>query len=595
MCGVFGIVSNKNQKIGKKLLQGGKGLSYRGYDSVGCATIFNHKINLKKDIGKIENVAQKLKFDQMTGKRGIIQLRWATFGAPSKRNAQPHFGCQKSIIGAHNGNIVNNLPLREKFIKQNHQVRSTNDGESCVHAFDHFFLQGQSPLQSLRQAYRILEGDYAYLITTTKENEIYAVKKGSSLVAGYGQGETYISSDLPSLLPFTRKIVRLNDGEAIILSPEKIEIYDIKTGKKLRRSIENVTESIQTAQKAGYPYFYLKEVNEQSQASQDLIDFLKASKYVKKFLAPIKKAQRIYLVGCGSSYHAAVLGAYYFSLVAKKPAFPVLAPQFLEQFLPGLEKNDVTVLISQSGETKDIINVVKAIKKKKSPILGITNILGSTLMRESDVYLPLVCGYEKSVIATKTFMNQAIIFLYLSHCLANKKINFLSRLPSLIKKTINQTQSSAKKISQKLNKIKDLYCLGYGLSQPIALEGALKIKETTYSHAEGMLSSEFKHGPLTAIKKNFPVIFISTPKDEKTMINHINEVTCRQGTAIAIAEPGKLLEKSVKEKIDLPKSSQYLFPLLAIIPLQLIAYYWALNKGIDPDFPRNISKTLTVD
>lgn len=595
MCGIFGIVTDKNQKIGQKLLIGGQGLSYRGYDSVGCATIANQKIVLRKNVGKIETIAKKLKFNQMTGQRGIIQLRWATFGAPSKTNAQPHYGCQKTIIGAHNGNIVNNIFLREKLLKSGHRVRSTNDGESCVHAFDHYFLKGKSPLQSLRQAYQLLEGDYAYVITTTQENKLYAVKKGSSLYAGYGHQETYLSSDLPSLLPFTNQILYLNDDEAIILSPEKIEVFNIKTGKKLSRQPKIVKESIPIAQKAGYPHFYLKEVNEQPQAARDLIDLLNASKYVKKFLVPLKKAQRVYLVGCGTSYHAAFLGAYFFSSLAKKQVFPVLAPQFLEQFAPHLNRNDAVVFISQSGETKDILNAVKVIKKKKCPILAIINILGSTLMNQSDVYLPLACGYEKSVAATKTFMNQIILFLYLATVLGKKNPQLLNRLPNLIKKTISQTQKPAQKIAKKLKSVSDLYCLGYGISQPIALEGALKIKEITYSHCEGMLSSEFKHGPLTAVQKNYPVIFVSAPQDEKAIINHINEVTCRQGLTISISEPSKIIKKSVAFKIDLPKSNQEFFPLLAIIPLQLIAYYWSITKGIDPDFPRNISKTLTVD
>lgn len=594
MCGIFGIVSNQEHQIGKKLLVGGSGLSYRGYDSVGCATLWGNKIVLRKDVGKIDKVAKKLKFGQMMGKRGIIQLRWATFGAPSKTNAQPHFGCNQKIVGAHNGNIVNNIILREKFKKSGHLVRSTNDGETCVHAFDQFYLKGYSPLKSIQKAYQLLEGDYAYLIATTEENKLYAVKKGSGLVVGLGKEENYISSDLPSILSFTRKIIRIKNGEAVILSPEKIEIFDLKTGKAIKRRTENIKESMSSVQKEGYSHFLLKEIHEQPKVAQDLLHLLKTSGYVKPFIQAIKKADDVYLVGCGTSFHAALLGSYYFSLLAKKPTVPVLGPQFIEQFGHSLDKNSLAIFISQSGETKDIINAVKFAKKKGAKVLGIFNVLGSSLMYESEIYLPLACGYEISVPATKTFLNQIILLLYLSSRMGKRKLG-LSQLPRLIEKTIKTVNTFCKKIARRLGKAKDLYYEGYGISHPIALEGALKLKEITYRHCEGIFSSEFKHGPLSAIEKGFPVLFVSAPNDGSLILNHINEVACRHGMTISISEPSKILTKSVDLKVNIPKSNQFIFPILATIPLQLIAYYLSVLSGLDPDFPRNLSKTLTVD
>lgn len=594
MCGIFAIVSEKEQLLGKKLLQAGKALAYRGYDSVGCAVVNQGKINLRKDQGKIEEVNSRLKFAQLKGKRGLIQLRWATFGAPSKTNAQPHFGCQNSIVGAHNGNIVNHLSLREKFIKQGHQVRSTNDGETCIHAFDHFYQKGYSPLKSLEKAYSVLQGDYAYLITLADKNEIYGVKKGSGLVIGLGKKENYLSSDLPSILSFTRKIIRLHDGEAVILSPNKVFIYDLKKRKEIKRQPEIIKESMDSVKKQGFPHYMLKEIHEQPQVSQELINLVQASQYIKPLLATIKKSNSFFLVGCGSSYHACLLGSYYFNNLTRKLTVPVLAPQLRENYGPQLNKNSSLLFLSQSGETKDVLDAVKFAKAKKAKILGIFNVLGSSLMNESDYYLPLAAGYEISVPATKTFLNQIVLLLYLSARLGKKKPG-TSRLPHLIEKTIKKIDPDCQKIAKLLKNKKDLYYLGYGFSHPLALEGALKLKEVTYHHCEGIFSSEFKHGPLSAVEKGFPILFISGPGDTSPVLSHINEVACRGGLTISISEPDQQLKKSVDYKIDLPKSNQYLFPILAAIPLQLIAYHLSVLKGIDPDYPRNLSKTITVD
>jgi len=594
MCGIFGIVSSKEQRLGKKLLIGGKGLSYRGYDSVGCATISKKKIDLRKDVGKIDEVAKKLKFAEMYGKRGIIQLRWATFGAPSKTNAQPHFGCTKKIVGAHNGNIVNNIVLQQKLKREGHLIRSCNDGETCVHAFEKYYLKGLSPLESIRKAYQLLEGDYAYLITTTKENKLYAVKKGSGLVVGLGKNENYISSDLPSILPLTRRIIRIKDGEAVILSPEKVEIFNLKTGKRIKRRAELIKEKTSSVQKGGYAHFLLKEIHEQPKAAKNLLQVLKGSNQVDPFIRAIKKAKKVYLVGCGTSFHAALLASYYFNLLGNIPAFPVLGPQLIEQFGKTINKDCTIVFISQSGETKDIINALKFAKQKGAKTLAITNVIGSTLMYESDNYLPLACGYEVSVAATKTFLNQIILFLFLALKIGQKELE-LEKVPRLIKKTITTVEPICKKIARRLRDAKDLYYEGYGISHPIALEGALKLKEITYRHCEGVFSSEFKHGPLSAVERGFPVLFVSAPNDTSRILSHINEVSCRHGLTISVSQPSEVLAKSVDLKIDLPKSNQFIFPILATIPLQLIAYYLSINLGINPDFPRNLSKTLTVD
>lgn len=595
MCGIFGIVSEKEHQIGEKLALGGRGLSYRGYDSVGCATVSAGKIELRKDIGKIDEVAQKLGFSQMQGQRGIIQLRWATFGPPSKINAQPHFGCKNDIVGAHNGNIVNNTTLQKTYRSQGHRVRSQNDGETCVHAFEKYWRRGRGPSEAIRQADRELRGDYAYMVTSKILNEIYAVKQGSGLVIGVGEGEVYCSSDLPSLLPFTRKVIRLRDGELAILKPREVIIKAIKGGKIVHRKPEIIKEKMEQAQKGGFRHFLVKEINEEPQAAKSLLNLLWARREVAPFVRALAGARNIYLVGSGTSFHAALLGSYYFSHLGGKSAQALVAPEFVERIGPALGKRDVGIFISQSGETKDVLNAVEFAKKRGAKVLGITNVIGSTLLHESDIFLPLCAGYEISVPATKTFVNQAVALLYLAARLGGKRLDFDS-LPGLIKKTISSTEKPARKLAKVIKNRKEMYYEGYGIAHPVALEGALKLKEITYVHCEGIFSSEFKHGPLSAVDTGYPVVFLAGPKDTRgSILSHINEVTTRGGYAIAVTEADPEITKNASMLIRVPKSNQWFYPILATIPLQLAAYFASVAKGIDPDYPRNLSKTITVD
>lgn len=595
MCGIFGIVSQKENQIGKKLVVGGRGLSYRGYDSVGCATVASGEIELRKDVGKIDEVATRLKFAAMNGKRGIIQLRWATFGAPSKLNAQPHFGCQKDIVGAHNGNIVNNTTLRTKFKSEGHRVRSQNDGETCVHAFEKYWQKGLSPERAIRLADKELAGDYAYIVTTAEANEIYAVKQGSGLIIGIGDNEIYCSSDLPSILPFTRKIIRMRDGELAILRPAEVIIKALKGGRAIKRKPEIIKERMDVARKGGYRHFLIKEINEQPKAAEELLHLLSASDRVEPYLRALSRARNLYLVGSGTSYHAALLGSYYFPHLAGKGAQAMVAPEFIEQVSPALGHRDVALFISQSGETKDTLNAVKISRERGAKVLGITNVIGSSLTHESSIFLPLTCGYEISVPATKTFTNQAIMLLYLAAKMGNRRIN-LGKLPALINQTIKKSNGAAKKVSEIIQSRKEMYYEGYGIAHPIALEGALKLKEITYVHCEGIFSSEFKHGPLSAVDKDYPVLFLAAPDDlDGAILSHINEVNARGGYSIVVTEKNAEIIKNGGFFFEVPKSNQWLYPILATIPLQLIAYYASVAKGIDPDFPRNLSKTITVD
>jgi glucosamine--fructose-6-phosphate aminotransferase (isomerizing) len=596
MCGIFGIITRQEKNLGPILIEAGRMLSYRGYDSVGCATISKKgKIDLRKDVGKIDVVAEKYNFAEMTGKRGILQLRWATFGEPSQVNSQPHIDSDGDLVGAHNGNVVNNIEMRQQFIAEGMTVRSTNDGETCVHAVERYIDQGFNMIESISRAYDDLQGDYAFVIAKVDEDILYAFKKGSGLVAGITEDATVVSSDLPSLLPLTRRILRIEDGEIVILYPSHIEIRRVADGSLVNREIEEVKESMEVAQKGGYSHFMLKEIHEQPGVARELLHLLDSSEEVNKVVNRLETAKNLYLVGCGTSYHACMLGSIYFSRLAGKVSIPVLAPQFIAQYGPAVSPDDVGIFVSQSGETKDVLNAIEIAEERGMSILGLVNVVGSTLMRVSEHHLPLVCGYEISVPATKTFTNQVIAFLYLALRMGGHDTNVLADLPALMEKTIEVTIPQIEAIESSLEESSDLYCLGYGLTYPIALEGALKLKEITYAHCEGMLSTEFKHGPLSAVYDNYPLLFVAGKENVDLIISGINEVTCRGGKAIAIGEEDPRLRANADELITLPPANPDWQALLSVLPLQYLSYRMSLQRDYDPDFPRNLSKTLTVD
>ena len=596
MCGIFGIVVEQEQPLGEILVQAGKRLSYRGYDSVGCATLHEDgSIDLRKDVGKVDEVAERLRFFEMTGRRGMVQLRWATFGTPSQVNAQPHFDSDGDLVGAHNGNVVNNVELRQQFIAQGMTVRSTNDGESCVHAVERYVDQGYDMVGAIRRACHDLEGDYAFVIGRVGEDRLYALKKGSGLVVGLGEGSSCVSSDLPSILPFTRRILRVQDGEIVVLWADRVELRRVEDGGVIEREVETVAESMEVAEKGGYPHFMLKEIHEQPGVVRELLNLFEASAHVAPMVERMAKARHLYLVGCGTSYHACMLGSVYMARLAGRAAIPILAPQFIAQYGPALGEDDVGLFVSQSGETKDVLNALEVAQERGTHVLGLVNVLGSTLMNVSECYLPLACGYEISVPATKTFTNQVVAFLYLALRMGGRDTAILARLPGLLEETLDLIEPQAAALEANLADRDDLYCLGYGLTYPIALEGALKLKEVTYTHCEGMLSTEFKHGPLSAVHQGYPVIFVAGPEDVPLIVSGVNETTCRGGWAIAIGEEDDRLRNNAHDLIRLPEAGPLLSPILATLPLQVLSYRLSLARGYDPDFPRNLSKTLTVD
>jgi len=610
MCGITGIVTTNSDSIGELLVRCSSKLTYRGYDSVGVAAVRNGQVDLRKDVGTIEDVNKLLGLSSMKGDRGIAQLRWATYGAPTKVNAQPHFGCEKVFYGAHNGNIHNYHSYKQELIETGHIVRSENDGELCVHAVDKYYEETGDMFEAVRLSTQDLKGAYAYAVGRADQPEIYAVKMGSSLVAGVAKDATIVSSDLPSVLPLTNNVIYLADGEMLVLTSDDVKVYRIEDGKQLKRVPEISTVDARAAEKGGYPHFMLKEINEQPKIAKDVIGNLEGPKS-EEWLKLIEEASRHYLVACGSSYNASIVGTYYFNRFAGLPMLHAIGGQFQPMYGNTMDEDSLSILVSQSGETKDILNVLNLVRANNyGKTLGVLNVIGSTLMFESDSYIPMACGYEVSVPATKTYYSQTIIFAYLAaklgerngHIDPSEAKTFINRLrndlPALTQTTIDRTGILANNLARTMMRVKDLYCLGYGFTDGVAREGALKIKEICYNHCEGMYSSEFKHGPLSIVTNDYPVIFVTTTEDSWMVINHINEVKARHGRTIVVGEFEKTLEPYVAHKYDyleVPKSDVLINPILDVIPLQLLSYYLSVDLGINPDLPRNLSKTLTVD
>jgi glucosamine--fructose-6-phosphate aminotransferase (isomerizing) len=402
-------------------------------------------------------------------------------------------------------------------------------------------------------------------------------------------------------LPLTRNVIRPQDGEIVTLWADRVEVRSVKDGKIIQRMPETVTESMDAVQKGGYPHFMLKEIHEQAQVARELIHLLDGmssrgeSRGIQPLIEKMKSARHLYLIGCGTSYHAASVGSVYIAQLAGRAAIPVLAPQFIAQYAPAVGYEDVGIFVSQSGETKDVLNALEAAEKHGMACFGLANVVGSTLTKATSFCLPLCCGYEISVPATKTFTNQVVTFLYLACRMAGKDTRELLHVPDLMEQTIEMVAPQIEAIAKEINEWNDMYCLGYGATYPIALEGALKLKEITYAHCEGMLSTEFKHGPLSAVSKGFPIIFVAGPNDVPLIISGINEVKVRGARTITIGEEDARLRANGDDLVVIPKSDAQISALLGVLPLQLLSYHMSVMRGFDPDFPRNLSKTLTVD
>lgn len=610
MCGIIGVVSHS--QINDKLLDGLRSLEYRGYDSVGVCTIDGNKFSIKKDIGKVDEVHKKHDLTSAKGIVGIAHCRWGTHGGITDKNAHPHLNEDKTIALVHNGIIENYTNLKKFLLEKGHVFASETDSEVMVHLIEEFYKN--VPIEeAVRLALKKVEGSYAFGILSLKEpNKIVAVRNESPLIIGIGTGENFIASDVSALLKYTNKVFYPEDKEIIVLEQGSHRAMDFD-GKSIQKTTQTVEWNIEAAEKLGYDHFMLKEIHEQPQAIVETIqDRLQDSSVnfeedFKLSSNDIKSISRIIMLGCGTSWHACLSGEFMIEELAKIPVEVEYASEFRYRN-PLIGPNTLVIAVSQSGETLDTNSALKEAKARGATTLAICNVRGSTMTRIADHVIYTKAGPEIGVASTKAFTTQLAVLYLLTILLAKTRKtltdNQISSMVAGIRKIPLQIQSVLEEDKEIMNcaelyhkKTNSLY-LGRGVNFPIALEGALKLKEVSYIHAEGYPAAEMKHGPIALIDKEMPVVIIA-PQDVftyKKILGNIEEVKARGGIVIAIATEG---DKEVPKKADhviwIPKTLYTLSSILAVVPLQLLAYHIAIMRGKDPDKPRNLAKAVTVE
>jgi len=588
MCGIVGYIGDK--KATPILLESTKKLEYRGYDSVGMCTIGDN-LSILKGAGRIDDVNNRLNFQSLEGNLGISHTRWATHGGVTDLNAHPHSDCNDAIAIVHNGIIENYSELRKDLKQKGHDFKSETDTEVITHLIEEFINNGMSFRNAVIETSKQLEGLFAFIAINNNENgKIIACKNKCPLVLGIGSNENFVASDVVSFLNHTNKVVFLNDGEIAEITKDDFQVFDI-LGKPVTKKISTINWSSEEAKKSGYPHFMIKEINEQKETIERAIN--RDSKEVKKVAKMINDAYGIFFVACGTSYHACLSAAYIFSAITKKHVNVFLASEF-PNFSHFLTKNTLMFTISQSGETADVMEAVRVAKERGVKIISLVNVMGSSLMRMSDYSLLLNAGPEICVLATKSFTSQLALLYLLAYACAGKYEEGKKKLKEVGKKVKNVlTQKNIKKIRNLAKLLKDrndIYLIGRGLSYSTTLEGALKLKEVSYIHAEGLAGGELKHGTLALIERGTPCIAIVPNNGSKRdVLSNAMEIKSRGGYIIGIAnEDNEIFDYS----IIVPEVEMH--PILMIIPLQLLAYYLAVERGCDPDKPRNLAKSVTV-
>jgi glutamine---fructose-6-phosphate transaminase (isomerizing) len=609
MCGIFGCIlreGNAAPIIHASL----KRLEYRGYDSVGIATLNDGAVAVKKDQGKIDEVHKLLNLDDMPGNIGIGHTRWATHGAPLKVNAHPHADCTGQTVVVHNGIIENYAELKTDLENHDHTFVSRTDTEVIPHLIEEAFKK--NPTWNLTEAIidtiKKLGGSYALAVISSKEpDKIICARNESPLVVGIAENATYCASDLTAFLPITNRAVMINDGELVTLTPGKYEIRRIQDGAKVTREPVVIDWTPEMAVKQGYPHFMLKEIHEQPAT---LRNTLRAQGHYLELISTfLDRATEVFLVACGTSYHACLAASYMFSKLAFLPTYPVYASEFVEQHGKSVNIDSTILAVSQSGETADTLGAVTCSQQRAATILGLTNTVGSTLTRVSRVYIGQQSGPEIGVAATKTFTSQLSVMAQLALKLSTKRgkvsqdemdelAEKLELLPEMVEAIILTQEEKVKALAKKYRDAKIFFFLGRGINTATAYEGRLKLMEIAYVPAIAFPAGESKHGPISLIEPGFPVVFIC-PKDgqtHKTLIGNIQEMKARGASIISIIEEGDEEVKAMSDDyVEVPKGiPEVLSPIPFIIPLQLLAYYIAVEKGINPDTPRNLAKSVTV-
>ena len=610
MCGIAGYVGSKSAP--ELIISALKRLEYRGYDSAGLCINCGGSLVVEKKSGKIsflEDIIDYASIRHCTA--GIGHTRWATHGEPNDVNAHPHTDCTGDLVVVHNGIIENYRDIKEVLIKRGHKFKSETDSEVLAHLIEQYLADHSLPEAVIRSLSHV-EGTYGLVVMHAKDPElIIAARKGSPLVLGVGEGEMMVASDVSAVIDHTRNVVYLEDGEIVEIRPDSYRIYD-QNRNGIDKTVESVDWDIASIGRHGYDHYMLKEIFEQPETIGNALRGRIIADQARARLDglqltddEIDRIERIIFIACGTSWHAGLVAEYLIEEYARIPVEVEYASEFRYR-KPVLKKGDLVITISQSGETADTLAALREAKAKGIKVLGITNVVGSTIARESEGGVYIHAGPEIGVASTKAFTSQLTVITLLTIFLARRRemsfsegsslVNDLLRLPELVKSVLAEC-GKVKEIAEVYSSRNNFLYLGRGLNFPVALEGALKLKEISYIHAEGYPAAEMKHGPIALIDQEMPVVFIAT-RDEiySKIISNMQEVRARKGRIIAIATEGdKDIFKHADHVLFIPDIHRALVPILAVIPLQLLSYYVAVSRGCDVDQPRNLAKSVTVE
>ena len=611
MCGIVGYVGH--QESAPILVSGLKKLEYRGYDSAGIAVINNQKLNVVRASGKLKNLQTRLESEMPQGTIGIGHTRWATHGRPSDENAHPH--SFKGVAVVHNGIIENHLALKEQLIGRGHHFSSETDSEVFAHLIFEEIQRGHDLPVAVRNAVKHVKGAYALAVITEGDpSRVVCVKEASPMVLGLGKGQNFLASDVPALLEHTRDMVYLEEGDLAVLTAERIEIFG-RNGEKVNRTPRRIEWTPMMAEKGGHKHFMHKEIFEQPRAVADTLrGRILLSEGDVHFEGwnisqeQVRKLGRVTFLACGTSYHSGIAGKMMIESIARLPVDVELAHEFRYSD-PIVDASYLAVAISQSGETADTLAASREAKARGAHTMGICNVMGSTLTRECDFSVLTNAGPEIGVASTKAFTTQLICIYLLAIKLGRMKgtlsvekaqehLTHLSEVPKMLQEALN-TEPRVMQIAKRFSDARDFLFLGRGPMHSVALEGALKLKEISYIHAEGYAGGEMKHGPIALIDDKMPVVVIA-PKEPRIpyekIIGNIEEVRARGGKVIALIDEGDVHVKSISdESIEIPAASALISPVIATVPLQLLAYHIADLRGTDVDQPRNLAKSVTVE
>ncbi|HPN93197.1 MAG TPA: glutamine--fructose-6-phosphate transaminase (isomerizing) [bacterium] len=611
MCGIIGYIGE--QTAADIILSGLQKLEYRGYDSAGVAIASDGKIERRRCEGKLVKLANLLRDQPLCGTTGIGHTRWATHGRPTEFNAHPHIDCTGALSVVHNGIIENYLKLKQDLIAGGHEFRSQTDTEALAHLIEEEMKIDNDIEKALSRALKKVDGAYAIgVIHKDSPDILLAARKSSPLILGIGDGENFIASDVPAILPYTRSIIYLEDEEIAIISRDKAVVKNLD-GDTIEKKIEHIEWNPVLAEKGGFPHFMLKEIFEQPQVIRNTIggrtDEESAKIYLEELGLSVEEAQKlsaIYIVACGTAYYAGMVGKYMLEKLARVHVDVDLASEFRYR-APMVDTNTLVIVISQSGETADTLAALREAKSRGAKVIGIVNVKGSSIAREVDGALYIHAGPEIGVASTKAYVAMLIALLLLSLQFgrmrglvsvpeARRLIHLLKELPRNIETVLSEA-ADMNWIADRFCECSDFLYLGRGINFPTAMEGSLKLKEISYIHAEAYAAGEMKHGPIALIDRRMPVVAIATKSDTyDKMLSNVQEVIAREGMVIALATTGdEQIKEYTQNVIYVPETEEILSPIINVVPLQLLAYKIAINRGSDVDQPRNLAKSVTVE